>query len=229
MKRIVLAALLMIIAATFVTGVSEGSAIDYSFDLRSTQEYKNVMAMDDDALVLSKMLLDHAYRERFEGAVISPAISKETEKYTDSQILVYKGIWDLVYLDRYKNTNTQSEPTQSQVTSATEPPAQSSSKRYGAWFDYGLGAYLPNPAKVFGHPVTIASLLTSNEKDYFSTIIREASRNDSELYFAACKEYGFNKNIESPLGGSYRMDNGAGISVEITLIGNEMFITANRD
>ena len=98
---------------------------------------------------------------------------------------------------------------------------------FGQWYDYGLGQYLPNPSAVFGAEKKRQAEIASNSDSRFSENLDKVTKGEFESYVGALRMYGFN-DIEKSSAISFNAKNAEGIEVRISLIGEVLFVNADK-
>lgn len=75
-----------------------------------------------------------------------------------------------------------------------EPDA---SEEIPAWFDYGLGQYLPDPETVFGREISYEDNVFGNSNAIIVAIIDDCTADEYKAYVNAVKDRGFTKVVEA--------------------------------
>ena len=66
-----------------------------------------------------------------------------------------------------------------------------------AWFDHGLGQFIPNPNAVLGREIVVRPYSSINTDGMFSQTIDNVSYDEFKLYADSVRQFGYDKNIES--------------------------------
>lgn len=100
--------------------------------------------------------------------------------------------------------------------------------QFGQWYDFGLGQILPNPTEVFGKEHKPHARISNNDNEWFSENLEAVTDEEFTAYVAALRLYGFNDKI-SATGISFEADNVDGVHINVSLIGNVLFVDARKE
>lgn len=70
------------------------------------------------------------------------------------------------------------------------------SSSFPAWYDFGLGQYIPDPSSVFGRTAVTANKVKYNNDRQFCEWIEDVTPEEFELYYSALRDYGYNTDID---------------------------------
>lgn len=92
-----------------------------------------------------------------------------------------------------------------------------------AWYDYGLGQYIPDPVSVFGHEVETEQVLKRNSDTMFMDTVKGITLEEFNMYAEATKAMGF-KNIIETSGNWWEATRDDGIKARLVYLSDDLHI-----
>ena len=202
-------------------------SLGFSESLMDTEDYKKLLELNDAEFSFIRDITNMEYSYRFLGGEKQGSYFDDRN---DAIFAVFKAMVDLAGTNRSlaKDVDVDSDNIIPPSTSTNKNPSTSSNANYSAWYNYGCGRFLPNPAEVFGHEIVTDTTLRYNSDSGFMETILNTTEEEANKYFIACREYGYDNDVETFLGNMFEAKSNDGKSLLVYYLGGRLSVTLDE-